>query len=770
MTRMGVASLRMLPALFVVALFAVIVWWFGARDVYHRHFFDRGPVVVRYNQMRLLAIPYLAWLVYAPGVALLTVICGRAAPQRLSVMERYLLGFFTGLGTWQLALFTAGLAGLYTRAAAVTAAFAVLILSIPHLQTCLNEAFAGLKRFLTKGNRPGLPALAVAGLTVLAVLAFVLIKGLYPAGGHDYYTHYFEFYKAVLARGSILPNDVWYHFYYSKGAGVYFLAMLLLDPLAPQLMCAGFILAGAFGLWVMLRHAAPYGLWAGVAVLLYITLLVFTPGVGQHAANGGWADLEKLHEPASVSLLGVLLLTTGFLRRHAAGADRREQAAWALAMWMAAVAAVTFTNLIALFLGGWLVLLAAWLFLRRRRVAALVCFLGACAAGGTLALFLLVNYVLTGMPTDQGVLPLWPYIDIEKLRVWGVLFEIVRLHWAHTGLVANRVPLDLSAVTLVFRSLRLDLLWPLLLPLLVVPWRWLRRRRASESPMPPELACLLLLLALFCTFTVVFGRAQPISFYRFSSFMFAPTLAACLLLDAWLMPPRVGKAWLAGVLAPLFLAACVFGAAYESYKRGAFANIRINALHFVNGRFSLKDAYQNQQGWPGRMPWGGIYPGAEKVWQQVAPGTRIWSFHVHSYCMLPGCRMESFMSYRFSPEWDRVFYGSPEEAKRILQSEGLDYFFFSSELQLRDPLPLAPLFKPENIGRTLAIQWTDGTSYLLTWPREGATPPDEEFLAAYAKSVSESPEVRSFYWKEFRQVFEGFREQQGPLRTFPMPW
>ena len=62
----------------------------------------------------------------------------------------------------------------------------------------------------------------------------LLRRGLFPGGSGDYYTHYFYYYLEVLKNHGLAPNDVWYHYYYSKGSGLVFLGMLLTDPEAPR--------------------------------------------------------------------------------------------------------------------------------------------------------------------------------------------------------------------------------------------------------------------------------------------------------------------------------------------------------------------------------------------------------------------------------------------------------------------------------------------------------------------------------------------------------
>jgi hypothetical protein len=208
-------------------------------------------------------------------------------------------------------------------------------------------------------------------------------------------------------------------------------------------------------------------------------------------------------------------------------------------------------------------------------------------------------------------------------------------------------------------------------------------------------------------------------------------------------------------------------------KDGHRANLSAvvaNAADFWEGKLSIAGAYRNQQGWPGRMPFGAIYPAMEPVLQIVGPRTRIWSFHIHSYCMLPECNVQGVMSFRFSPSWQTVFFGSPDEAVKALKSENLNYFFFSSELGMQDVVPFAPMFSPDQIDRTLAIRWTDGVSYLLTWPGPDTTPIGPEFLARYRKSVAENARYIAFDLAQWKRISDYVDLHKGNLHAFILPW
>jgi hypothetical protein len=291
------------------------------------------------------------------------------------------------------------------------------------------------------------------------------------------------------------------------------------------------------------------------------------------------------------------------------------------------------------------------------------------------------------------------------------------------------------------------------------------------------------------------ARQQFISFYRFSSCMYAPVLCLSLLLCA-LLPNW--KGWRAAAFTVLFLGATCAGELFHGQldrrvrlldsvgkqstteRASAFAeeigtrkkrasdlkSIVVNSTRLMRGKYSLQDAYQNQQGWPGRMPWGGIYPAMATVRQIVGPDVPIYSFHCHDYSMAPDSDVRRICS---SPTpLDSILLGSADQAREAFEAQGVRYFFVSKELQMRSLLHHSPLFAPEEIGRHMGVCWTDGTSYLLTWAGADTVPLDDTFLASYTKQTAESPMMNSFELDELRAVFTDLK--QNGLKPRRLPW
>jgi len=754
-------------AALIASGYAYILFWFGQVDFYHRHFFDHGALVSHYQLLRLLFIPCFAWTVYAVGAGAAMLVSSRDGFKSLPLWERYPLGFIIGAGLWQVGLFILGLNGLYLKPIAVTLSFGVMLLSIPHLSFCLREAYGAITTAPRK-NVPWIAAIAIA------VAAFLLTKGLYPGGGHDYYNHYFPYLRRVVETGSLAPNDVWYHYFYSKGLGLYFLAILLTDPLAPQLAVTGFIFCGACTVFALLRRAAPQSQLPWLGVLLYVSFYIYTYG-----DLTAWGELEKNHEPAAALMLGMLWVSWRLFFQ-----DAVPKCVWALALHAAIVAMALITLPLALMAGIYMAGFALW-FAYKRQWHTVLLPLGAGATAAVMLLAILaINYHDTGLFLDQGMVYFWRYADIRKLANWGVMFEMLQLHQQHTLMAEDTASWSWTLVSQVAAFLKVGLWWPLMiLPLAIITCRlpYVEARRFMAARVDPALWGALLWFVGVLTIAALFGggRIQIQSFYRMASFSYAPTLCFSLLMlrlasgnDPW-WSVRVRR-MVHGLSALVVLQVAALVVIYIAISQkldDSLLRMAGNAAALTEGEFSLKEAYQNQQGWPDRLAYGGIYPGLEEPYKIAGPGTRIWSFHVYSYCMLPDCNLQGLQSFRLSPRWPVVFLGSPENAREGLQQESLNYFFFTKDMNMEDFLPETPLFSPKTIGKYLAIRWTDGTSYLLTWPGPHTRPIDRAFLEAYTHIVNtRAPRFKEFPKDTWRKMAAYLAAHPNDAKPFCLPW
>jgi len=735
--------------------YLALVAWFKWVDVYHANFATTGLTVVIYNLARTLFVFYLFWILTGAGALVLR----RALRDReeIAAPGRLALYFFAGAGAWQIALLALGYLNLYSVPVAVVATLPFLILSWNNV----HSAARALRQQLRSSDRSTLAGMGAVGVTALLLL---VVKGLYPGGANDYFTHYFPYYRTVVEHGGIWPNEVWYHYYYSKGAGLFFLGMLLTDPLAPQLVTYCFMLAAALVVYLMVRASASNPSWAWAAVVIFLAVYINTPI---------WGQFEKQHEINAAFVIALAWMSAAAL----APSGPIPNKAWIIGTALAIVGAVIMNTSTGYFLVATFAVLAAWYLLRRRYVSAFLCVGLAGVAGATLTIIFLINYVTTGLMDDQTILTLWPFVDLAKLQQIGTLAVVLKLHWGKVGMASVEMPL-LDAAKYFIASMRLYIFLPLIAVGSLVAVRsvliriregaWRARLNApSQAAVISAMALVTLALAL----TV--AQAQPISFFRYSSFVVPLSIAGGILL--WSLPID-GEASLLGRIvrdrrAPIVmvLIALTLTTAVASRRASFFRSVLPNAWHFATGAYSIDTAYTLQQDWPNN-PWGAIYPGARGAYAVVGPKTPIWSMNILAYCMLPDCQVETPESFSLGTGTAEVLFGSPEAGRAALQASSHNYFLFSRELPLDDYLPRSPLFAPDNIAKYLGVRWTDGTTTLLTWLGPDSRPLDEDWVAAYRQAVEQSGAATSYPYDQIKSVFARLHAMPPPWRPFKLPW
>lgn len=727
------------PLLFASAIaagFFFLLLWFRVADVYHAHFFDHGALIVAYQFGRFIYIPYLIWLQYALGAYVLYRAGGKQF--RLAGLAHFIASFFAGCSLWHILLLAIGLAGGYHYPVMIVLASAVMLGSVPHMARVLSGfAWPAIRAWSWDERLMG-------ALAVLAALIFVLAKGIYLGGGHDFFNHYFTYYKEVLRSGHLGPSETWYHYYYSKGLGLYFMSMLLLDPFAVHLVTTGLIMVAGLMVFSLLRHDGKGLVLPCFGAMVYFIVYVYAPGRGIFALNGGWGDLEKTHELTAVFVLATLWLSYQF--------RKTGEQSYLVALHLSNIAAV-----IVGFAGGliiglfYAVLMFASLIKKEFAVARMAFFAGA-STGLAMIGVMIINYIATGVPQDQLAKVLWWLVDWKKVVEVGYTLELY-LHLRDL-LTYNQYEFPLSSsINLVymefFRVRTLSMFFIVGLVYVAVTLCARKRKPRWSTEFLPLMYILLIFVGGSSIAAFFFGGLrQSISFFRFSSFNYAPTLliAMCLWGIASQSSPRWGARFILGWA--LLLGASTHMAYEQGQKeqlphwlratRYHWYNIIDSAYQFNTGQYSLYDAITNQQRAPGRLQWGGVHPAMAEIYQTLPPDTKVWSMYNHSYCMLPVCNMQMAHSQVISKRWYDIALGSIEEGKKMLQEDGTNLFFYSLKINRiasadgKDQLAIFyDGFQPEHIQDMLGILWKNGDEYLLTWKENSLAPLDDAFMESW---------------------------------------
>lgn len=727
--------------------FISVVAWFDSVDFYHRHFFDAGGIVVADNVVRIVFVGIFSWLIYAPGAGVSALITSPSERATLSAAERGVLGFGIGIGIWHVVMLILGVLGLYYRPVMAGLCLVIVVGSSRHFARITVAGYSALIEHLKKLQQCRASPQEVSAILIGAVATWLLLRrGLYPGGGSDYFTHYFYYYLEVLENHSLAPNDLWYHYYQSKGSGLVFLGMLLTDPEATALTTFPYVIFAAVAVATLVARMAPCSLWPGAGALIYLLyyLLSFN-GIGE-------GEFQKDHEQVTA----LVVLTTWALCMECCCPPRpfRVMAA------ASAIAAAIITQAVGVVLGAFVGLLCAWSILRRRW-SDLWAHIGICAAiaGTVLAMFVL-SYLQTGLATDQPLDPMLWLTDANRLDRWGVIPQVIAESWVRDNYQALVPPIGWSVLKELAQYTRLDTLWPILaVPVAAIAIFRLvdvfsgakhvpSRDVAAASFAFATVGRLVVLISLFIAAALTAGRAQSYSFFRLSTFFVPLLVLLTIAVSVWTLNFQLGRwrdPWAWSVLPAVVLLAVVGSWQGKYHWSRRVPTETADALRFLSGRFSLADAYAHLHS--GYLVTA-VNPVVLAAARQLPPGTPIWSTNIESFCMAPGCLIESVFSFKMSGRLDEILGGDPEIAKRRLQQAGLNYFLFMKDYRLMDLLPFSRLFAPDTIGAYLGVKWTDGSAFLLTWIGPETRPMGPDFLDAYAQRRREPDALGWFKFNE----------------------
>ncbi len=651
----------------------------------------------------------------------------------LTPAERGVLAFGIGVGVWQVLLLILGIAGLYYRPVMIVLAAIVLLTSGRQFGA---TASAGFRTVVARATRGRITAVQAIGAFIVAFFTvwLLLARGLYPGGGQDYYNHYFPYYLEALKNHNLSPNDVWYHYYYSKGCGLVFLGMLLTGPEAPALVTFCCVIMAAMAMAVVVNRLTPPSLWPSCVAALYLAFNL----AGYRLQSGG--EFQKDHE--LVSALITMMACALCLARGPA------VSAWLAMAMSSAVAAAIIAQPIGVLITVYFIVLASWATLRRRWEEMRRYGLVAATVAGTVVAMLTLNYWVTGLADDWALGLTLRFADVTRLDRWGVLPHLLILAWTH----ANNLELvppgwNWALTAMLPQFMRLDQLWVLfagaVVAMGILSARWIASgdqgmaMKLSPATAQTEMGLATLrrvgsLLLVFAAISFFAGPEDLLAYLRASSFFFPLQVMMASAVCAWAatrIPGRLER-WSLSLICPFVLFGATLLSWHGDWRHRAARNIE-NGLSFFVGGYSLAEAYSRQDF---GAPFGGLNPHVLAASRQIDPGTPIWSTNVELYCMAPGCRIESFLSFKMSGRLDEIVTAAPERSKQLLQEAGLNYFLISNASRLEDVLPYSELFAPNTIGRYLAIKWTDGTAFLLTWIGPGTTPLTPEFINMYGQA------------------------------------
>lgn len=751
---------KILYSIFLVAVYFGVLLALKYLDVFGIRFYASGFPVIVYIFLKTIFALYFMMILLTAGAALQRIILPKADVSSVGLNAYIIACFFLGASTLALLMLILGFLKAYYFATAIIITAPLVGLApfmLPALITTVKARFYQILKTLP--TAVSLTYITLLISTVIVAIVLLLHKGIFPGElDSDVWMHYLHYYKEVSVNGGIWPNDLWYHFYISKGAGLFFLASLLTDVMSAPIVSWCFVILTAIIVYDLLSDHISYPLWPLLgALLVFLSLSAIT---NQYVTENTTSSFFKHH----IVLMGFIAfaLWCGIRFAH----NLSNETAWLLgiagALGFLYIGFYIPTTVIPLITIWFFEVAMVSFFLQKKALQASI-FIGFAVAAlfGSLLAFL-INYSVTGLADNTPVSLMWKFADKER---FGKLWSPWIIEYYFLASSFDSQPVILSNI------LRVDINWIAQLcrtwffkdvPLLsysIILTAFIGAGY-STSLWRPVLSVnkrnTILYTTLFIGNALLFAQffKNYNSLFRLYNFtVIFVILFIVLFWAAVLGPMSRHKPSIVAVV--ILLSAGFF---IKDLPLHVTKNRARVLWQYVTGKISTKDAVADTD---------------SMINSYIKNDTRLSHFIKANSYIKDGSKMlymgqdcgpgyffpvmvVSELSYALGNKYDTALFGSPEDARSAYQKLGINYFALNLRRQFFVGLPFSPLFKPENVQKYLELVWSDGDFYLLTWKPENSSKimPVDFLHKMEQKQLAESKTGWGTYYNETYEKYK----------------
>ena len=724
---------RYIAALAFIAPFLGAVYFLNSYDISHNAYFVGGNDVIFSSISKTILCFYFFVLFHSAGFLFVSLPYLSGITERLAPLERFLLCSFIGMGLLTVILFIIAAAGALSLPL-------VLGVSAPLVLAGYSQ-FAGLARNLRaavsrriRADEHGISQSVVNAEVILFFFLFLfvlLVRGLIPGNlSYDEVAHYQPYIQTVIENGGIRFNEYWYHFYVSKGAGLFFLGALLGDIHTPlTISFAAFALAGLF-LGYLVHRATGAMEWTLLSVIIYFVA----------APLPGYEVFLRLNLMSGGLVAGValsLLLLRDIPIKH--------KAHWAIACLPIYLGLMVLTPTSAAFLVPLLAIYFIADITRWRLLNALDDLIWGVASVTTVVAILTFNYIVTGLAEGTPLRMFFSFADQFRLNEFVSPYLIVFIEEASSrdlgqldlrGLFQpnlDKVAYILQTQRYAFMFAGGSLFWVMVL--------WVGGARlAGRRTGGASFDCLwpgLIFIAIAVAMAHVNQQDQSVLRFLFSTKIFIIAFAVVLWKVAIELLPQFR---VRHTLEVMVVAIFVAGALQIMFTQIKIHHRYPYYFQYLAGEIGVMESHKAMSGDRG------IWPVCLEARDLTGPDDKLLHMSVtieSGAChMMPGRAFRLEFGNGFGGLWhNMVFSEDPRESVRWFRKAGINYFLFDPGQPLFGCTAYSAAFRPENIGRYLTVahgtyerRYEEG--YILTW-REPEDPPiPDEFISDWRKHLA----------------------------------
>ena len=700
---------RWVPRVLCVLVPAAAVTFLQQMDMSWEDLHTTGLQMIAYSVSRFVLAVSLIILCVTSGAHVLRRYAPDLRDDNITPGPWFVLSFFTGASAYGLLVTAMGLLGFLhlLPVAAITA---------PVMFLAPDELATPIRTFLRKVHADfvGLQGIQwwvrfhLAWCLLFISTMLLLTRGLYPGStSNDVWSHYLPYYREVLNNGSTLPNELWYHFYISKGAGLIHMLGVLSDPLAAQLVSWSFVAVSGVIVFQLVRSFAGDASWALAGTITFFSVYR--------------GSFFKSHDA-----LAALISFTVWALFYVPALNGSARRALLFGLGIVSFYLGFYQPLGASFPSTFLLISICMLScvpVLRDRIRPLAVALISVLCGGACALIL--NYGLTGIAEHAPISVFWWWADVSRFsNEIGTSGLAYMLHAANDQV---SLELDLHWLADAFRYRQLHQIYPPLYVAvgLVALLIWVVRRRAWPTPRISYLAVLLFSFVASTVLVSWFGSTS--SLLRILIFTTLPS-SVLLVLLARIAVLHSSTAAMKRWMVTLFL--CSLGVHCVGQELWYLRAVRDVDLEYLRDYFI------------GRRSFGDILIEADwhfgsalnvedmlSIRTSLGPDTRVLNLgYDHTTAnTYPGAGLVQGVGHTLGPDHSDIVFGSPHRARSILQSLGINFFILNRRSPLFSSVAFSRLFEPTTLDRYLRMYGRKDDAYLLTWRDKEQEPIPADF-------------------------------------------
>jgi hypothetical protein len=689
--------------------FALHIHGFKSEDA---GFETKGLRLLSYNIARLGFAGGLSLICYSAGYWTL-LIFGVAPQSDFPGRKAFITCFFLGASLYGIAFYAFGLLQILSMPLGFVCTVPFLLVAERPLRALLSGRSGDLAPFAEN-------TISAYVVWIVTLLAAIMVTGFFvtrvmfiPNPDGNVWEHYLHYYRAVLASGSTEPNEIWHHFFNSKGGGLSLLANLLSDVFGVQLASACFV--AAVGV-IVFDLAAEY--CRGVSWAFLATILLFAYLFGD-TADGA---MFRVHA-VIMGYAGFFLWTT--MQFYSESGARRRAIALSTFVALAYMGLYQPVSIAIFPLAFALVAVFKKMTFEKSSLAMALAFALTIVAGTAVTMTL--NFFITGLFEVTPMRFFWAIGQQEKARAvlgtGGIGF--------FTGVN------DLGSGESLFARLHDTMRYPfhrlnsflIVLPGLFLAVRAIMRLLRREPLDAPE-QFLITLTAFLMPLALLTTVVPSLSVVRMGLYSIIYTVLATVVIWERTLHILVGDLWVntyalyhseTGQPAKFSLkcvaAAVIIVLGSAISVRTAIERVSPDALaisRFAIGAYSLKDTMELMETRLGMVSGTSVRSVSEFRKLTGATGRMLGLVYDPSYAyFLPGKGIVSEPTYSIVRDPERLLTEDADAIVAYLQRQKIEYVSVNLPSRLFTTFAFTSLFDPLNIRKYFTVAYQNGDYFVL---------------------------------------------------------